>query len=67
MEFTPGTRYRFRPKPGKYVQKADVAEYHARTLTYLRDEFIHHIFRLRGGALECFTDIQAGDYLITKI
>ena len=76
MQFQPGTRYRFRPRPGKYTQTPAALEYHTRTLIFIRDKrgawkstgqrVIHHIFQWRSGALECFTDEQAGDYLITE-
>ena len=62
---------------GKEVtQPSKYSDHAARTLTFLRDEcgdrrstgqrVIHHIFQLRGWALESFTDEQAGDYVITK-
>lgn len=72
IAFIPGTRYQFRPKRGT----PNSADYHTRVLTFIRDELgdrqilsrvIHHIFQLTGGALECFTDVQAGDFVITKI
>lgn len=71
QQFQPGRRYRFRPKPGKSHQKLAVIDYHARTLTYLwdapGDHVVHHVFQLRGGALECFSDVQVGDYNITEM
>ena len=60
----------------KIEHPSEYSNHAARTLTFLRDEcgdrrstgqrVIHHIFQWRGGALECFTDEQAGDYVITK-
>ncbi len=72
MQFQPGMRYRFRPRPGKYTQTPAALEYHTRTLIYLWDargdrRVVHHVFQWKGGALECFTDTQAGDYLITEV
>ena len=74
--FTPGKSYRFRPKPGKYTQMLAAVSVHTRTLTYLRDELgdwrprgkrvVLHVFQWRGGALECFTDEQAADFIITE-
>lgn len=82
MAFIPGTRYQFSYKMktpyffGKKFDPSGFSRHAPRTLTYLRDEcgdrratgqrVIHHIFQWRGGALECFTDEQAGDYVITK-
>jgi len=71
VKFKSGERYRFRPKPGKYIQNSRVAEHYTLTLVYLRDapgahRVTHHIFQRRGGALECFTDEQVMDYQITK-
>lgn len=77
MAFIPGTRYTFACKMkspylfGRKIDPSKFADNATRTLTYLRDakgdgKVIHHIFQLRGGALECFTDEQAGDYVITK-
>ena len=82
MAFIPGTRYTFACKMkspylfGRKIDPSKFADNATRTLTYLRDEcgdrratgqrVIHHIFQWRGGALECFTDEQAGDYVITK-
>lgn len=82
MAFIRGTRYTFACKMkspylfGKKIDPSKFADNAPRTLTYLRDEYgdrrstgqrvIHHIFQLRGGALESFTDEQAGDYVITK-
>ncbi|MCR4819359.1 MAG: hypothetical protein K5841_10420 [Fretibacterium sp.] len=71
MKFKRGARYRFRPKPGKYTQKPCVAEYHTRTLVYLKDapgdRMVHHIFQWRGGALECFSDVQLEDYTVIPL
>ena len=77
MAFIPGTRYTFSYKMktpyffGKKFAPSEFSRYATRTLTYLRDckgdgKVIHHIFQWRGGALECFTDEQTGDYVITK-
>ena len=75
MAFIPGTRYQFQFRPkGRYNSPAAVAT-QSKTLTYLRDEpgdwnttgrVTHHLFQLKGGALECFTDWQIADYVITK-
>lgn len=72
MQFQSGTRYRFHPKPGKYTQTPAAVIAHTQTLTYLRDvrgdhRVVHHVFQWRCGALECFTDVQTGDYLITEV
>ncbi|MBQ9526706.1 MAG: hypothetical protein IJR68_03770 [Fretibacterium sp.] len=71
--FTPGQRYRFLPKSGTEWHLCSPASKENRILTlrYLRDakgdgKVTHHIFQWRGGALECFTDEQAGDYIITE-
>jgi len=82
MAFIPGVRYTFACKLktpylfGKKLEPSEYSRHATRTLTYLRDEYgdwrstgqrvIHHLFQLEGGALECFTDEQAGDYVITK-
>ena len=75
MAFIPGTRYQFRPRPGKYTQTPGAVAVHTKTLTYLRDDpgdwnttgrVTHHLFQLKGGALESFTDWQMSDYVITK-
>ncbi|MBR1660289.1 MAG: hypothetical protein IJ705_08225 [Oscillospiraceae bacterium] len=74
MDFEPGQRYQFLPiaGTGKHLCSPYAMGYNTLTLKYLRDakgegKTTHHIFQWRGGALECFTDEQAGDYLITKI
>ena len=69
MNFEPGKWYRFHPGTGKHPSSP--WEHHVLTLKYLRDKHgdhrtIFHIFQWRGGALECFTDVQAGDYHITE-
>jgi hypothetical protein len=60
---------------GKKIEPSKFADSATRTLKYLRDEYgahcwdyrvIHHIFQTEGGALECFTDWQIADYVITK-
>lgn len=71
IPFINGLRYQFQFKPkGRYNSPAAVATQN-RTLTFLRDakedgKVIHHIFQTKGGALECFTDWQINDYIITK-
>ena len=77
MAFIPGTRYTFACKMkrpylfGRKLEPSKFADNATRTLTYLRDckgdgKVIHHIFQWGGGALECFTDEQTRDYVITK-
>lgn len=81
MAFIPGTRYQFACKVkspylfGRKLEPSQFSNSATRTLTYLRDEpgdwnttgrVTHHLFQLKGGALESFTDGQMSDYVITK-
>lgn len=77
MPFIRGKQYQFSYKMktpyffGKKFDPSKFADNATRTLTYLRDckgdgKVIHHIFQWKGGALECFTDEQMEDFIITK-